>query len=128
MALSTHPLPQGMSLFEPLILQALEVALKIILPLLPGLGSSSVAREGAHDGRALTTTYQKRWRVEVFHKSVKQNAALAKSPTRHGRTQRNHCFAAIYSVFKLECLKLKHQLNHFALRGKLYMRVLQASF
>jgi hypothetical protein len=65
--------------------------------------------------------------VKVFHKSVKQNAALAKSPTRCVRTQSNHFFAAIYGVFKLECLKLKRRLNHFALRGKLYMKVLQAS-
>ena len=80
------------------------------------------------DYETLTTTYQKRWHVEVFHKSVKQNAALAKSPTRRVRTQSNHFFAAIYGVFKLECLKLKHQLNHFALRSKLYMKALQASF
>ena len=30
----------------------------------------------------ITTIYQKRWKVEVFHKSLKSNAALAKSPAR----------------------------------------------
>lgn len=80
------------------------------------------------DYETLTTTYQKRWGVEVFHKSVKSNASLAQSPTRRVRTQSNHFFAAIYGFFKLECLKIKHHLNHFALRSKLYMKALLASF
>jgi len=76
----------------------------------------------------LTTLYQKRWNVEVFHKSVKSNAGLARSPTHTVRTQSNHFFASIYAFFKLELLKLKHQANHFALRSKLYIKALQASF
>ena len=80
------------------------------------------------DYDTLTTTYQKRWEVEVFHKSIKQNTGLAKSPTRRVRTQSNHFFASIYACFKLEQLKLKHQINHFALRSKLYMKALLASF
>ena len=80
------------------------------------------------DYDTLTTTYQKRWEVEVFHKSIKQNTGLAKSPTRRVRTQSNHFFASIYAYFKLEQLKLKHQINHFALRSKLYMKALLASF
>lgn len=76
----------------------------------------------------LTTLYQKRWNVEVFHKSIKSNTGLARSPTRTVRTQSNHFFASIYAFFKLEQLKLKHQLNHFALRSKLYLKALQASF
>jgi DDE superfamily endonuclease len=76
----------------------------------------------------LTTLYQKRWTVEVFHKSIKSNTGLARSPTRTVRTQSNHFFASIYAFFKLEQLKLKHQLNHFALRSKLYLKALQASF
>lgn len=71
------------------------------------------------DGDTIKTTYQKRWEVEVFHKSLKSNAGLAKSPTRRVRTQSNHVFMSIYAVFKLECLKLKHKTNHFALRMKL---------
>lgn len=73
------------------------------------------------DYDALTTIYQKRWNVEVFHKSIKSNTALARSPTHTVRTQSNHFFASIYAFFKLEQLKLKHQMNHFALRGKLYI-------
>lgn len=76
----------------------------------------------------ITTIYQKRWNVEVFHKSIKSNTGLARSPTHTVRTQSNHFFASIYAFFKLEQLKLKHRINHFALRAKLYLKALQASF
>jgi len=45
-------------------------------------------------------TYQKRWPVEVFHKSLKQNAALGKAPVRRVTTQNNHVFAVLYATFK----------------------------
>ena len=76
----------------------------------------------------ITAIYQKRWRVEVFHKSIKSNTRLAKSPTKTVRTQSNHFFVSIYSFFKLEMLKVKHNLNHFALRAKIYIEALKASF
>jgi hypothetical protein len=80
------------------------------------------------DGDTVTTIYQKRWQVEVFHKSLKSNAALAKSPTRRVTTQNNHVFMAIYAVFKLECLKLKHKANHFALRAKLFIKATRQAY
>lgn len=69
--------------------------------------------------------YKKRWNVEVFHKTLKSNVSLEKSPTHCMRTQSNHVFMAVYAAFQLECLHLKHKLNHFALRGKLYIAALQ---
>lgn len=39
------------------------------------------------DGEQVATLYQKRWKVEEFHKSLKSNAGLAKSPTRTVTTQ-----------------------------------------
>ena len=71
------------------------------------------------DYDAITTTYKKRWNVEVFHKSLKSNASLAKSPTRTLRTQSNHVFMAIVAAFKLECLSLKSNSNPFAICRKL---------
>ncbi len=76
----------------------------------------------------ITAIYQKRWSAEVFHKSIKPNTGLARSPAHTVRTQSNHFFASIYAFFKLELLKLKHQANHFAPRSKLYIKALQASF
>jgi hypothetical protein len=80
------------------------------------------------DGEQVTTFYQKRWNVEVFHKSLKSNAGLAKSPTQTVTTQSNHVFMSIVAVFKLECLKMQHHLNHFALRAKLLMKATQQAY
>lgn len=80
------------------------------------------------DGEQVADLHQKRWRVEDYHKSLKSNAALAKSPTRTLRTQQNHVFMTICAVFKLERLKMTHKLNHFALRAKLYVKAIQHAF
>jgi hypothetical protein len=78
--------------------------------------------------KLILTTYQKRWPVEVFHKSLKQNAALGKAPVRRVITQNNHVFAVLYATFKLECLKIKRHLNHFALRAHLYLKATRMAF
>lgn len=78
--------------------------------------------------KLILTTYQKRWPVEVFHKSLKQNAALGKAPVRRVVTQNNHVFAVLYATFKLECLKIKRHLNHFALRAHLYLKATRMAF
>jgi DDE superfamily endonuclease len=75
----------------------------------------------------ITEVYQKRWQIEQFHKSIKSNTGLAKSPTKTVRTQNNHFFASIYAYFKLELLKCNTKLNHFALKARLYLQALKAS-
>ena len=87
-----------------------------------------VCSEVTLDGSAVSAIYEKRWKVEEFHKSIKHNSALAKSPTKTIRTQSNHIFMAVFSFFKLEKLKIKHHLNHFALRMKLLIKANQVSF
>ena len=76
----------------------------------------------------LTTTYHERWEVECYHKSLKQNVSLAKSPTHTVTTQTNHFFAALCGFVKLERLKMKTKLNHFALKSKLYLNALRSAF
>jgi len=71
----------------------------------------------------LKTIYQRRWKVECYHKSLKQNVSLAKSPT-----QTNHFFAALCGYTKVEMLKVKTRQNHFALKTKLYLKVSAISF
>ena len=44
------------------------------------------------DAESLKTIYKRRWKVEVFHKTLKSNAAMAKSPAHTVRTQSNHIF------------------------------------
>lgn len=80
------------------------------------------------DHDAITTTYKKRWAVEVFHKSLKSNASLAKSPTRTVRTQSNHVFMTICAAFKLECLSIKTCLNPFAICRKLLINASRTAY
>lgn len=75
-----------------------------------------------------STLYKKRWGVEQYHKSIKQNASIAKSPARTVQTQSNHVFAAIFAYVKLEKLNFAHALNHFALKAKIYQAALKAAF
>lgn len=71
--------------------------------------------------------FHKRWGIEVYHKSLKQNASLEKSPTRTETTQRNHLFASLCAYVKLERLKVKTKLNHFALKSKLYLSAVKSA-
>jgi hypothetical protein len=86
---------------------------------------------------SLRTLCQKRWsatcgkwagKVEEYHKSLKSNAAFAKSPTKRVRTQSNHFFASIVAFVKLETCRCATRLNHFALKGKLYQAALASAF
>ncbi len=75
----------------------------------------------------ITAIYQKRWKVEEYHKSIKSNLCLSKSPTKKVRTQSNHFFASIYAYHKLERLSQATSINHFALKTKLYLKALRSS-
>ena len=75
-----------------------------------------------------TTLYKKRWSVEEYHKCLKQNGAIEKSPTRTVKTQSNHIFASIMAYVKLEKLKFSSKLNHFAMKSKIYLAANKAAF
>lgn len=72
-----------------------------------------------NDTAYLYQIYQKRWRIEEYHKSIKENASLAKSPTKKMRSQANHIFASIIAFCKLEIIKVATATNHFAIKYKL---------
>jgi hypothetical protein len=91
-------------------------------------GLNLVCSDLSCDGEQVATLYQKRWKVEVLHKSLKSNAGLVKSPTRTLTTQNNPVFMSIYTVFELACLKVKYKLNHFALRTKLFIKASQQAY
>jgi len=76
----------------------------------------------------ITTIYKKRWKVEEFHKSIKNNASLAKSPTKTVITQANHFFASLCAFIKLEGLSVRHKTNNFALKESLYIRAIKSSY
>lgn len=78
--------------------------------------------------QAISATYEQRWGVEVFHKSLKQDVGLEKSPTKNEVTQCNHVFATMIAWTKLELLRIKEQSNHSALKAKLYVKALKAAY
>lgn len=88
------------------------------------LVTSDVTLDATH----LTTIYQKRWKIEEYHRSLKQNASLDKSPTRTVTTQTNHFFAALCAFIKLEWLRTQTKLNHYALKSKIYLSALRSAF
>jgi len=87
-----------------------------------------VSSDTTLSGDGITAVYQKRWNVEPYHKSLKQNVSLEKSPTQTVTTQSNHFFASLCGFIKLELLKGDTQLNHFALKSKLYLQAIQAAY
>lgn len=87
-----------------------------------------VTSDGGLDAEQISRLYQKRWKVEESHKSVKQNAGIAQSPTKMERSQKNHLFAAMFGLVQLEKLKIAHGMNHFALKHKIYLKALKAAW
>lgn len=86
------------------------------------------------DAEGYSLDLSKTMAVEVFHccacfaKSLKQNAALGKASVHRVVTQNNHIFTVLYAAFKLECLKIKQHLSHFALRARLYLKATHIAF
>ena len=74
------------------------------------------------DKESIEAIYQKRWKVEVFHKNIKSNTGLAKSPAKKEKTQSNHIFMSLLATAKLEGLSMKKGLTTFGLKTKLYLK------
>ena len=64
----------------------------------------------------------------MFHRSLKQNAGLEKSPTKYEVTQKNHIYASMLAWIKLEILSLKNQRTHYGFKTKLYVKALRIAF
>ena len=76
----------------------------------------------------VTTIYQRRWKVEEYHKSIKSNTAFPKSPTRTTITQQSHFIASIMAYVKLERLKIRCSKNHFALKSLMLVNATKAAW
>jgi len=66
-----------------------------------------------------TTIYRKRWKVEEYHKSLKQNASLGKMPAKTKMTQQSSLCASLIAFVKFECLRISGKLNHFAMKQRI---------
>jgi hypothetical protein len=74
------------------------------------------------------TIYKRRWSVEEYHESLKQNASIGKSPARTEKSQSNHIFSSIYAYVKFEVIKHKRHLSQFTMKAKIYAASLRAAF
>jgi len=72
--------------------------------------------------------YKRRWKIEEYHKSLKQNLHIEHSPTKVELSQRNHINLAVYGFIKLEKLRLNYKMNHFAIKEKIYIEALKSAY
>ncbi len=80
------------------------------------------------NSKKILEIYKRRWRVEEYHKSLKQNMKIEHSPTKVEKSQRNHIFLSVCGFIKLEKLRLNYNMNHFAIKEKIYIEALKASY
>ena len=94
-------------------------------------GSEAIAYLSTSDlslsATSLREIYQKRWKIEEYHKSLKSNASFSKSPTKKVRTQSNHFFASLVAFVKLEACRITKRTNHFALKNQIYRAAMATS-
>lgn len=72
--------------------------------------------------------YKRRWKIEEYHKSLKQNLKIEHSPTKIETSQRNHIHLAVLGFIKLEKLRLNYKMNHFAIKEKIYIEALKIAY
>lgn len=63
--------------------------------------------------------YKRRWKVEEYHKSLKNNCSLTKCQARVPTAQQSHFCLATLGFLLLEKAKVKEDRNHFALKKQL---------
>ncbi len=72
--------------------------------------------------------YKRRWKIEEYHKSLKQNLKIEHSPTKVETSQRNHIHLSVRGFIKLEKLRLNYKMNHFAIKEKIYIEALKVAY
>lgn len=87
-----------------------------------------VTNELELSGDCIYKIYQRRWNIETYHRSLKQNSSLGKSPTSVKKTQNNHVCLSLLAYSKLEKIMLCDGGNHYALKHQLIIAANQASY
>jgi hypothetical protein len=88
-----------------------------------------VTNDSESEASKIQELYRRRWGIEEYHKSLKQNCSISKSPARRVRSQINHIFLSLFSYLKLEELKArcKKKVNHFRFKAMLYAEQLKVA-
>lgn len=77
---------------------------------------------------ALYKRYQKRWRIEEYHRSLKQYVSVSKSPSRSENAQPNHIVLSMMAYSELELLGKSTNKSIHALRYELLLKSNMAAF
>lgn len=72
--------------------------------------------------------YKRRWKIEEYHKSLKQNLKIEHSPTKVETSQLNHVFLCTCGFIRLEQLRLNYNMNHFSIKEKIYIQALNTAY
>ena len=76
----------------------------------------------------MTIAYQRRWAVETYHRSLKNNTSVCASPTNTIKTQCNHIYASVMAFVKLEVISIKKAVSQYALKSQVYLKGIQTAF
>ena len=72
--------------------------------------------------------YKRRWKIEEYHKSLKQNLKIEHSPTKVETSQLNHVYLCVCGFIRLEQMRLYEGLNHFAIKERIYLQALNTAY
>jgi len=72
--------------------------------------------------------YQKRWRIEEYHRSLKQYSSVSKSPSRKERAQKNHIILSLIAYSKLELLGISTKKSTHCLKYEILIKSNIAAF
>lgn len=76
----------------------------------------------------MTALYKKRSAIEGFHKALKQQCGIGRSPARMAHTQSTHIFCSLCAFVKLELLRSITSVSYEGLKLNLYIHALKTSF
>ena len=79
-------------------------------------------------GDAIETIYQKRWKVEVFHHNAQVPCRAGQVADQTGPYPKQPRLYGHLCGLSLEWLRIKHRMNPFALRSKLYLKAIRHAF
>ncbi len=87
-----------------------------------------ITKQVSKDGNDGESTYLYLITIEEYHKSLKQNLKIEHSPTKVKSSQKVHIFLSVCGFIELEKLRLNYNMNQFAIKQKVYIEALKASF
>ncbi len=60
---------------------------------------------------AVERIYKRRWKIEEYHRGLKQNSGIAKCQSRSARAQRNHIWCALHALLILELHRIRTNIS-----------------